>query len=120
MGMHASTRSLLQRLRECARYPLQTNALLVIGALAVGHLVAWLPLGFLLDLVVWTALCKYAFECLRLTAHGQMRAPRPALHPDDSLGWAHIWLQVVFFAVNLIGFLALGPFAGAIIALLLA
>jgi hypothetical protein len=118
--MHASTRSPAQRLRESARYPLQPNALLVIGGLAIAHLVAWLPLGFLVDLVVWAALCKYAFECLRLCANGQSRAPRPALHPDDSLGWAHVWLQVVFFAVNLIGFLALGPLVGCILALALA
>lgn len=120
MGMHAPTRSPGQRLRESARFPLQPTALLLLGGLALAHLVAWLPLGFLVDLAVWVALYKYAFECLRLAANGQMRAPRPALHPDDSLGWAHVWLQVVFFAVNLIGFLALGPIAGSVLAVLLA
>jgi hypothetical protein len=120
MGMHASTRPPVRRLRESALYTLQPNALLVLGGLALAHLVAWLPLGFLVDLMVWLALYKYAFECLRLGANGQMRAPRPALHPDDSLGWAHVWLQVVFVAVNLIGFLALGPLAGSVLALVLA
>jgi hypothetical protein len=121
MGTHASTQSsTAQRLRESARYPLQPVALLVLGGLALAHLVAWLPLGFLVDLLVWVALYKYAFECMRLAANGRMDAPRPALHPDDSLGWAHIWLQVVFFAPNLIGFLALGPLPGTILALLLA
>ena len=120
MVTHASTQSSSQRLRESARYPLQPIALLVLGGLAVCHLVAWLPLGFVVDLLVWVALYKYAFECLRLSANGRMVAPRPALHPDDTLGWAHIWLQVVFFAPNLIGFLALGPLPGAVLALLLA
>ncbi|HEX7770691.1 MAG TPA: hypothetical protein VF422_11755 [Dokdonella sp.] len=120
MGMHASTRSPQQRLREAARFTLQPMALLVLGVLAFAHLVAWLPLGFLVELLVWIALYKYAFECLRLAAHGQLRAPRPALHPDDSLGWAHIWLQVVFFAVNLIGFLAAGAVVGTLVALVLA
>lgn len=118
--MGTPSRSLAQRLREAARYAMQPIALLVMAGLAIAHLAAWLPLGFVLDLLAWLAVYKYAFECLRLSAHGQMRAPRPALHPDDSLGWAHIWLQVVFFAVNLIAFLALGPFAGTLLALLLA
>ena len=45
MGMHASTRSPQQRLREAARFTLQPMALLVLGVLAFAHLVAWLPLG---------------------------------------------------------------------------
>ncbi len=109
-----------ERLREISLYPAHTAALITIGVLALCHLVAYLPFGFVLDLFVWVALYKYAFECLRTTANGHLQPPEIAAHVEDRLGWAQIWLQVVFFALNIIGFLAFGPLIGSLIAIVLA
>ena len=55
-----------QRLREICLYPAHPAALTTLAALAVSQLVAsYLPLGFFIGLIVWVALYKYAFECLR-------------------------------------------------------
>lgn len=120
MGIDASAISPGARLRDSLRYVMQPNALAVLAALALVHLATWLPLGFVLGLLAWAALLKYAFECLRLRAHGRTRAPRPSLHIEDSLGWAHLWLQVIAFALNVIAFVAFGAIAGGVVAMLLA
>lgn len=109
-----------ERLRDSLSYVLQPTALAVLAALALAHLATWLPLGFVVGLLAWAALLKYAFECLRLRAHGRTRAPRPSLHIEDGLGWAHLWLQVIAFALNVIAFVAFGAIAGGVVAMLLA
>ena len=64
------------RLREITLYPAHPHALLTIGVLAVCHLAGYFPgVGFILDLLVWIALYKYAFECLRATANGRLEPP---------------------------------------------
>ena len=108
------------RLGEIALYPAHPAALTTILVLAVCHLVGDLPLGFVLDLLVWVALYKYAFECLRATANGRMEPPEIALAVDDSLGWDQIKLQVVFLAINMAALLWLGPVAAAIVSIVLA
>ena len=108
------------RLREISLYPAHPAALTTILVLAICHLVGDLPLGFVLDLVVWVALYKYAFECLRETANGRMEPPEIALAIDDSLGWDQIKLQFVFLAINMAALLWLGPIAGALVSIVLA
>ena len=108
------------RLGEITRYPAHPAALTTILVLAFCHLVADLPLGFLLDLLVWVTLYKYAFECLRATANGRMEPPEMALAVEDSLGWDQIKLQFVFLAINMAAFLWLGPIGGAIVSIVLA
>jgi hypothetical protein len=108
------------RLREISRYPAHPAALTTIGVLALCHLVADLPFGFVLDVLVWVALYKYAFECLRATADGRMEPPEVAIAVEDSLGWDQIKLQVVFVLFNVGAFLLLGPVGGAIVSILLA
>ena len=105
------------RLREIALYPAHPAALTTILVLAVCHLVGDLPLGFVLDLFVWVALYKYAFECLRATANGPMEPPEIALAVDDALGWDQIKLQVVFLLINMVTLLWLGPVAAAIVSI---
>lgn len=109
-----------QRLRPISLYPAHPAALTTIGLLALCHLVGYLPFGFFMDLLVWVALYKYAFECLRASANGRLTPPELSVSVDDSLGWAQIWLQVVFIAMNLIGFLAFGPIGGTLVAIVLA
>jgi len=108
------------RLREIALYPAHPASLTTILVLALCHLVTNLPLGFLFDLLVWVALYKYAFECLRATANGRMEPPEIALAVDDALGWAQVKLQFVFVAINLAAFIWLGPVGGGIVSIVLA
>jgi len=111
------------RLREISLYPARGGALTTIIVLALCQLVGFLPLGIvggLFWMLVWVALYKYAFECLRATADGRMEPPEVAASVEDSLGWSQIWLQVAFFVLNLAGFLLLGPAGGALVAIFLA
>ncbi len=102
------------RLREIALYPARSDALLTICVLAVCHLVKFLPFGRFLDILVWVAMYKYAFECLRASADGRLDPPEGAVGVDDSLGWSQIWLQLVFIAFAVLGFLLFGLTGGAI------
>jgi hypothetical protein len=108
------------RLREISFYPAHPHALLTIGVLAVCHLVGDLPFGFILDLFVWIAVYKYAFECLRATADGRLEPPEIAVSVEDSLGWEQIKLQVIFVLLNMAAFFLLGPIGGIIVTIVLA
>jgi hypothetical protein len=96
------------RLGEIARYPAHPKALTTIVALSVSEfVVGYLPLGyfgFLLSLVVWVALYKYAFQCLRDSANGFLEPPEIAFDVSDELGRKQILLQVVFILVALVLF----------------
>jgi hypothetical protein len=120
---HAEIVPFWNRLREISLYPAHTGALTTILALALCHLLDFLPLGilgWLLDLLIWVALYKYAFECLRATANGRLEPPEIAVSVDDNLGWLQIWLQVAFFVLNVLAFWLLGPVGGALVAIFLA
>lgn len=108
------------RMGEIARYPAHPASLTTILVLAFCHLVGDLPFGFVLDLLVWVALYKYAFECLRATANGRMEPPEIALAVEDDLGWDQIKLQVVFLLVNMAALIWLGPIGAGIVAIVLA
>lgn len=111
------------RLREISLYPTHSAALSTVVVLALCHLVDFLPLGvigWLFQLLIWVALYKYAFECLRASADGRLEPPEVAVSVEDSLGWSQIWLQFAFFAFNMLGFILLGPVGGTFVAILLA
>jgi len=111
------------RLREISLYPTRSGALTTIIVLAVCQLVAFFPLGFfgwIAQLLIWVALYKYAFECLRATADGRLEPPEVAVSVEDSLGWSQIWLQVAFFVLNVAGLVVLGPVGGAFVGIFLA
>ena len=78
-------RSYRERWREIFAYPLQPGALSTNVALAISHLVAHLPVGFILDLLVWTAFFKYAFEVLRWSANGREQAPEISFTVGDGV-----------------------------------
>jgi len=107
------------RLREISLYPMHSDALLTIFVLAACHLVVFLPFGRFLDLIVWVAMYKYAFECLRASANGRLTPPEGSVNVEDSTGWNQIWLQVVFIAAAAFGFIAFGITGGTVVLLLL-
>jgi len=74
-----------ERWAEIFAYPLQPAALSTIIAIAVSHLVAHIPVGFILDLLVWAAFFKYAFEVLRWSANGREQAPEISLTVSDDV-----------------------------------
>jgi len=82
---HESARSYKERWPEIFVYPLQPGALSTIVALALSHLVAHIPLGFILDLFVWFAFFKYGFEVVRWSANGRAEAPEISFTVGDSV-----------------------------------
>jgi tetratricopeptide (TPR) repeat protein len=107
------------RIGETLRYPLHPAALSMICGMAVLHLVRYLPFGFLLDVLVWVAMYKYAFECLRATANGDFEPRELSVEVDDSLGWKQIVLQFLFSALGIVTFAFVGHAAGVIVLLIL-
>jgi len=102
------------RLREISLYPAHSAALTTIAALAVSMLVLYylptgLILGFILNMIVWIALYKYAFQCLRDSANGRLEPPEIAFDIDDDLGRKQIFLQVFFILVAIALFFLIGP-----------
>jgi tetratricopeptide (TPR) repeat protein len=84
-----------ERWAEILVYPLQPGPLSTIVAIAVSHLVAHVPLGFILDLLVWAAFFKYAFEVLRWSANGRTEAPEISLTVSDAVSRYAILLLVL-------------------------
>ena len=82
---HESARSYKERWPEIFAYPLQPGALSTIVALALSHLVAHIPLGFILDLFVWFAFFKYGFEVVRWSANGRAEAPEISFTVGDGI-----------------------------------
>jgi len=82
---HETARSHRERWREIFAYPMQPGALSTNIALAISHLVAHIPVGFILDLLVWTAFFKYAFEVLRWSANGREQAPEISFTVGDGV-----------------------------------
>ena len=76
---------LSERWPQIVAYPLHPAALSTVVAIAVAHLVTLLPLGFILDLLVWAAFFKYGFEVLRWSANGREEAPEISLTVSDGI-----------------------------------
>jgi len=104
-----------ERLREISLYPMHMAALTTIVALAVSQLVVgYLPLRFVFALVVWVALYKYAFECLRASANGQLEPPELGFSVDDDLGRKQILLQITFIVFAIVIYALVGRRAAII------
>lgn len=115
----ASLRPFHERWSQILRYPLQLGALSTIVALAIAHLVQHLPLGFILDLLVWAAFFKYAFEVLRWSANGRAEAPEISLTVSDWVGrYAMMLMVLAEVIIILLGFF-FGYVAALVVGLLL-
>jgi hypothetical protein len=100
------------RLREITLYPAQMGSMITIVILSICQLVVFLPgilLPFVLALLVTVAMYKYAFECLRATANGNMQPPEIGMSVDASLGWKQIWLMLILIVVAAFGARLLHP-----------
>ena len=87
---------LRERWAEIFSYALHPAALSTIVAIAASHVVVMMiPMGWLLDLIVWAAFFKYGFEVLRWTANGRDRAPEISFTVSDEIGRYAVLLLVV-------------------------
>lgn len=108
-----------QRWPQILRYPLQLGALSTIVAIAIAHLVAHLPLGFILDLLVWAAFFKYALEVLRWSANGRVEAPEISLTVSDGIARYGMMLMVLAEVLIILLAMFFGIAAALIVGLLL-
>ncbi len=117
-----STRAIVpfwHRLREITLYPAKPAALMTVLLLAALRLLAFLPgVGWLVNVAIWVALYKYAFEVLRASADGRLEPPEGSLNVDESLGWGAIRLQIMFIVMNVIALIVL-PLPLALMAMVL-
>lgn len=105
------------RLREIILYPAHGASMATIVILALGTLVAFIPsviVALILLLMVTVAMYRYAFECLRATANGQLTPPEGGFlsTTDKSLGWKLIGLMIILGIVAGLGAGLLGPRLG--------
>lgn len=109
-----------ERLREITLYPAKPAALMTVVLLAVLRLLGFVPgVGWILDLLIWVGLYKYAFEVLRDSANGRTEPPEGSLNVDESMGWGAIRLQAAFVALNVLAMVLLPlPLAIGVVLLL--
>jgi len=94
-----------ERWPEILVYPMQAGALSTVVAIAVAHLVTLIPLGFVLDLLVWAAFFKYAFEVLRWSANGRDTAPEISFTVSDATArYAMLLLVLAEVAIVLLNY----------------
>src|SRR4029079_11548645 len=92
-----------ERWPQILQYPLQPAALTTIVAIAVSHLVQFVPvLGSVLDLIVWASFFQYAFEVLRWSANGRAQAPEIALSVSEGVGRYATLLLVLINALMIL------------------
>ena len=73
-----------QRLRAITFYPLRGAALYSLIALTLCTLLGMLPgIGWILGIITWVAVYRYAFEILRETANGRLQSPEHTLSSND-------------------------------------
>jgi hypothetical protein len=110
-----------ERWPQILQYPLQPAALSTIAAIAVAHIVTLLPLGFILDLLVWAAFFQYAFEVLRWSANGKAEAPEFPFSVSEGTGRYAMLLFVLVNAIIILLTVSGGPvtalFFGALLML---
>ena len=108
-----------ERWPQILRYPLQLGALSTCVAIAIAHLVTLIPLGFILDLLVWAAFFKYAFEVLRWSANGRDEAPEISLTVSDGVASYAVLLLVLAEVAMILLTLVYGAVAAVVFGLLL-
>lgn len=81
---HSRPQPFWQRLRAITFYPLRGPALYSLIALTLCTLLGMLPgIGWILGIITWIAIYRYAFEILRETANGRLQSPEYTLGSSD-------------------------------------
>ncbi|MGH8090280.1 MAG: hypothetical protein ACREO6_02385, partial [Rudaea sp.] len=109
-----------ERWPQAFGYPLQPAALTTIAAIAVAHLVQFVPaLGSVLDLLVWASFFQYAFEVLRWSANGRAEAPEIALTVSAGVGRYAVALAILISALIMLTDFFFGRAAAFVVGALL-
>lgn len=86
------------RIRAIALYPLQGAALWSLIALTLCGLLAMLPVvGWIIGILTWLAIYRYAFEILRHTANGHLEPPEHTLEAGDGAVLRLLLLTILLF-----------------------
>ena len=117
-----SARPYHERWPEILRYPLHAAALSTIIAIAVAHSMVLLLLvvGPLLDLLVWAAFFKYAFEVLRWSANGRDEPPEISLTVGDAIGRYAVMLLILIELAVILAAISFGTAGAMLFGLLVA
>ena len=92
-----------QRIPSIALYPGRGAALMTLIALSLAGLLRVIPfIGGIVNILVWLAAYKYAFEILRRTADGYMDPPEVEVSIEDGVVWRFIALQLILIAALLV------------------
>ena len=98
-----------------ASYPLRGAALASMAVLTLGVLLTGLPgIGWLVDIVLWLAAYKYAFEILRVSADGRVEAPEVVTTTEGGTVLRFLAMQFVFVGLAVLLLVAVGPLAALI------
>ena len=111
-----------ERWPEIFLYPLQPAALSTVVAIAIAHAVVLLVpvLGPLIDLFVWAAFFKYAFEVLRWSANGRDKAPEISLTVGDGVVRYAVLLLILIEVVLVLAAISFGTGAALVLGLVFA
>lgn len=103
-GRPAAPAPFWTRTRAIALYPLHGPALWSLIALTLCSLLAILPgVGWILGIVTWLVIYKYAFEILRHTANGHPDAPQHGFDVGDGTVVRLVLLMILMvFAMGLV------------------
>lgn len=103
------------RLRAITFYPLRGPALYSLIALTLCTLLGLLPgIGWILNLITWVAIYRYAFEILRETANGRMRSPENTLGSSDGTVLRLLGLMILMGVFVVATAVFLGPVIGLV------
>lgn len=98
-GHSAAPAPFWTRTRAIALYPLQGSALWTLVALTLCSLLGILPgVGWIIAIVTWLAIYKYAFEILRHTANGHPESPQHGFDVGDGTVLRLILLMILMVA----------------------
>ena len=76
LGAAHSAAPFWRRLEESFKYPMKTDAIImIVGAAILNGIFSLIPMGFFLSIAIFGAVLSYSFECMRQTANGKMSAP---------------------------------------------
>lgn len=104
-----------ERLGSFIRYPLRSDALVVLLALSLGQVLTLMPiLGWVIGLLLLATGYKYAFTILRETANGRLDPPGGVMEAPDSVVMKFLALYILLIMAVVAIAIALGPVAAII------